>query len=108
MPAIDLEENGFLDLQVPVDGQSEKVPVRLDIELAAERFKKAATDSGNDSEAFTRNLADAMTEFGIPPVSYRLRMQIVEKVWDLSRDFQKKEEATTPRDDERGSLGTTN
>ena len=102
-----LDEDGYIDIEIPIAGGDVPASVRLDIDIAAERFTKASKDSGDDGMLWIETLAEAAKELGLPKLSHHNYARVARTVWNAARELEKKDGATLPQDDEQGSLGTT-
>lgn len=104
---LQLEEDGYLDLKVPVQGQPEPLTVRLDIDRASDVLATAARESGDDGKLWAEKLQQAMGDLGVPPLSHHNYLRICRAVWDASEELQKKDDATRSPVGGPGSPGTS-
>jgi hypothetical protein len=103
-----LEDDGFIDIQWRVEGQTEPASVRLDIDIASDRLIKATNDSNGDANLWIETLKEATIELGLPShLSHHNRQLAAKAIWKASEELQKKDDAILPPDVAPGSHGTT-
>lgn len=96
------EDEGFLQVDLPDGGM-----VRLDVYIASERFGRAITEGGTSAKDQADRLAEAMTEFGVPSMSYMRHFHIFNECKKMAEEAQKKEGLTQPAPDGPGSPSIT-